>query len=158
ATIGGYEAPYQGKNDADFTNTQRLIRKCALKGWPLTERKFLFALKNYLATPQGSHTLADLASRFSSFYRSALDRYSKPITTHSGAKVGSNGSSAHQETVEAPPPRSRNGQWGRALNLLDATIGKEAVTSWFEPLDFLGVEDSQVKLRSPDAVFRDWID
>jgi hypothetical protein len=55
------------------------------------------------------------------------------------------------------PPRARTGKWGQALDLLDAMIGPLNVASWIEPLDFRGVENSQVRLHAVDTVFRDWI-
>lgn len=37
------------------------------------------AVRNYLATPQSKHTLADLASRYDVFVLHPLDRYGKPV-------------------------------------------------------------------------------
>ena len=69
-----------------------------------------------------------------------------------------NGVSNPSPEFEPKPPRPREGQWGRALSLLDSMVGKDAVAAWFEPLEYLGVKDSQVRLGSPDPVFRQWIE
>lgn len=37
------------------------------------------AVQNYLRTPQASHTLADLCTRFATFQKNSLDRYNKPV-------------------------------------------------------------------------------
>lgn len=49
------------------------------------------SIRNYLATPQGKYTLADLCSRFDVFMRGALDRFGKPIgENHGGQSDASN--------------------------------------------------------------------
>jgi hypothetical protein len=43
------------------------------------EALFEKAVLNYLASPQGKHTFADLVTRFAVFRNSALDRFGKPV-------------------------------------------------------------------------------
>jgi len=74
------------------------------------------------------------------------------------SRAGANGAAKETQSLDPQPPRPRVGQWGQALTLLDTLIGSDAVAAWFAPLEFLGVEDAQVRLRCPDAVFRDWIE
>jgi len=113
-TVGGYEAPYDSKKDADFTQTQKLIKTCQQNNWPLTERKFLLALQNYLTTPQGSHTLADLAGRFSSFFKGALDRYSKPVDAPTKQSLSERNKAAVEEAM-----RRRGLKPASELNVID---------------------------------------
>lgn len=72
-----YGCPYQNKKQ-DFIQ----LADCQKKGgdW-LTADRWLIALGNYFASPLGNHTLADLSVRFGTFFRSALDRYGKPVAT-----------------------------------------------------------------------------
>lgn len=77
-----YAAPYaprNGKLDGDYAQMNNLLKLCESKHWPMTDWKFAQALDHYFATPQGAHTLADLAARFSTFFRAALDKYGKPV-------------------------------------------------------------------------------
>jgi hypothetical protein len=76
-TVGGYEAPYQNKK-ADFVQLADLIKKYSAANWPITQERFEKAARNYFATPQGAHTLADLASRFSEFYKNAHNEFKRP--------------------------------------------------------------------------------
>jgi hypothetical protein len=79
-----YELPYaelggkkdKGRLSADFVQLARLRNRARDK---LTPERWAIALKNYFATPQQSHTLADLSARFDSFQKSAFDRFNKPI-------------------------------------------------------------------------------
>lgn len=72
-----YGCPYQNKKQ-DFVQ----LAKCREQnGEWLTTDRWLTALGNYFASPQGNHTLADFSSRFGAFFRSALDRYGKPVAT-----------------------------------------------------------------------------
>src|SRR5262249_19886445 len=71
---------------------------------------------------------------------------------------GSNRADVAAPEIESKPPRPRVGQWGRALTLLDALVGEDAVAAWFEPLEYNGVEDSQVRLIAPAEVFRQGIE
>lgn len=83
-SVGGYEAPYQDKT-ADFVALAKLIKKSAAANWPITHERFEHAARNYFATPQGAHTVADLASRFSEFYKNALNQFKRPMATTNGA-------------------------------------------------------------------------
>lgn len=70
-----YGCPYQNKR-ADFVQ----LAACRKQGgeW-LTADRWQTALVNYFASPLGAHTLADLSNRFGTFFRSALDRFGKPV-------------------------------------------------------------------------------
>jgi hypothetical protein len=83
ADVGGYEAPYQDKR-ADFIQLNDLLKKSAAAHWPITPARFTQAAGHYFATPLSAHTLADLAVRFSTFFKHALDKFGKPIESVSG--------------------------------------------------------------------------
>ena len=70
-----YACPYQ-KKDADFVQ----LAACQKQGgeWLNLER-WNVALENYFASPMGAHTLAYFSANFGTFWRSALDRYGKPL-------------------------------------------------------------------------------
>jgi len=70
-----YGCPYQNKR-ADFVQLAACRKK---SGEWLTTDRWQTALVNYFASPLGAHTLADLSNRFGTFFRSALDRYGKPL-------------------------------------------------------------------------------
>ena len=72
--------PYLHKK-ADFIQLRSLVAKCEGNNWDLTIERFITGLQNYFQSPMGDHTLADLCARFSAFWRSPLDQYSKPIKT-----------------------------------------------------------------------------
>lgn len=81
AYLEDYGLPYR-KRVADFVQLNHLIKATSLDqveaAWPR-------AISNYFETPNSSHTLADLCSRFETFYRSPLDRFGKPLR-HGGYK------------------------------------------------------------------------
>lgn len=47
------------------------------------------AVDHYFASEIGTHTLADISSRFGTFFRCALDRYGKPLTNGNGSSAAS---------------------------------------------------------------------
>lgn len=70
-----YDSPYRrGRGD----NAQFAALRESLNG-DLTPGNWKRACKNYFLTPQGSHTLADLCTRFATFRLYPLDRFNKPI-------------------------------------------------------------------------------
>lgn len=83
SSIGEYEAPYQNQT-ADFVHLAKLLKNCERTNWTLTREKFAQAATHYFATPQKVHTLADLATRFSEFYKSAFDKFGKPVAKGNG--------------------------------------------------------------------------
>jgi hypothetical protein len=83
-----YRAPYQ-HTTADFVRLAALRKTCTGNTWELTPERWAKGLENYFASDLGNHTLADLASRFSAFYRSPLDRFGKPIASVNGTGGGS---------------------------------------------------------------------
>ena len=84
SSVGEYEAPYE-RQTKDFVRLDALYKNCERTNWPLTREKFTQAVMHYFATPQKVHTLADLASRFSEFYKSAFDKFGKPVANGNGA-------------------------------------------------------------------------
>jgi hypothetical protein len=78
-----YSSPYRSKA-ADFVQLAALRKTCSGNSWDLTTDRWSKGLGNYFASDLGNHTIADLASRFSAFYRSPLDRFGKPIAAVNG--------------------------------------------------------------------------
>jgi len=72
-----YKYPYANKR-ADFV--QYASWKKADSGRS-SDSDFERAVLNYLASPLGQHTFADLVTRFATFRLSALDRFGKPVET-----------------------------------------------------------------------------
>lgn len=70
-----YETPYPRKQ-GDFVQldalTKRLNGALALDDWGV-------AVRNFLASPMSEHSLADLAVRYPTFHKHALDRFNKPV-------------------------------------------------------------------------------
>jgi hypothetical protein len=111
-SLGGYEAPYHRKRE-DFIQWANLLKRCreASKPWPLTEKKFLKALMHYMETPQSSHTIADLCSRFADFYRAAIDRFKIPVTEgERDGKTANSASDARRERFEQAADRIKAGE------------------------------------------------
>jgi hypothetical protein len=75
AYLEDYGLPYR-KKVADFVQLNHLCKAITLDR---VEAAWSRAVANYFETPASSHTLADLCSRFETFYRSALDRFGKPL-------------------------------------------------------------------------------
>lgn len=71
-----HECPYKRKT-ADFIQLATLL-KAMPERW-MTPERFAQGVQNYFSSDIGTHTLADLASRFGDFYRSPLDRFKVPI-------------------------------------------------------------------------------
>lgn len=84
-----YEAkfnyPYQSKV-SDFIQYNKW-KKIDLER--TDEALFEKAVLNYLASPQGKHTFADLVTRFAVFRNSALDRFGKPVESRNPPTPGS---------------------------------------------------------------------
>jgi hypothetical protein len=84
-----YEAkfnyPYQSKS-SDFIQYNKW-KKIDLER--TDEALFEKAVLNYLASPQGKHTFADLVTRFAVFRNSALDRFGKPVESRNPPTPGS---------------------------------------------------------------------
>lgn len=87
--LASYQMPYAGKK-ADFVQLAALKKTCVKKSWELTEGRFRQAVANYFASELGAHTFADLCVRFSTFYRSRLDRYGRPAQAGNGSSAQSN--------------------------------------------------------------------
>jgi hypothetical protein len=95
--LGRYELPYRHKQ-ADFMKRAALYADYKRMNLALTVDRVTRAARNYFATPQGKHTLADFCVRFNEFYEHALDRYGKPVEPVTNG--GSNGRNqiSHRET------------------------------------------------------------
>lgn len=76
-----YGVPYRPVKDqrtGDFTQLVALRRDLGLEPRaPIPD--WDTAVENYLATPQKSHTLADLSVNYASFRLARLDRYERPV-------------------------------------------------------------------------------
>ena len=70
-----FEYPYQ-HTTADFTQYAKWKK---LDEGRSDDALFEKAISNYLASPQGKYTFADLVTRFATFRHSALDRFGKPL-------------------------------------------------------------------------------
>src|SRR5262249_27123265 len=95
-SMGGYEAPYQYKQ-ADFVQIAKTLKKCAKGNWPITRERFEKAAKNYFATPQKLHTLADLATRFDEFYKNSHNEFGKPTGENSNGRTKVPRNETHNE-------------------------------------------------------------
>lgn len=47
--------------------------------------------------------------------------------------------------------------WGQARNELRKTVGKNAFTSWIEPLQFAGLSEGTARFDVPTSFMRDWV-
>lgn len=72
-----YKYPYANKR-ADFVQYDRWKKADSGRS---SDSDFERAVVNYLASPLGQHTFADLVTRFAVFRLSALDRFGKPVET-----------------------------------------------------------------------------
>lgn len=72
-----YKYPYVNKQ-ADFVQYDRWKKADSGRS---SDSDFEKAVLNYLASPLGQHTFADLVTRFAVFRLSALDRFGKPVET-----------------------------------------------------------------------------
>lgn len=70
-----YHVSYRWKRPKDFAQFSELRRTASDD---LTADRWGQALVNYFATPQSSHTLADLCVRFDTFQAHKLNEYGKP--------------------------------------------------------------------------------
>lgn len=73
-----FDAPPYSPTKADWVQVDALRKRCVKTGWELTPERLKTALDHYRASPLGVRTLADFSSRFSDFYRHAVDRFGKP--------------------------------------------------------------------------------
>jgi hypothetical protein len=89
-----YPTPYRSKG-GDFIQLAKLQKD--LNG-SLTEVEWQSAVKNYFDTPLANHTLADLAVRYSTFRRGALDRFNKPIENSETKGEQKDGGSANNQS------------------------------------------------------------
>jgi hypothetical protein len=101
---GVYEIPYKS-SVKDFV---QLAGAKDTYGEKFTLAEWLTACGNYFASPQGSHTLADLCARYPVFRKSALDRFKQPVEPGKENQNGSNakinsGSGAYAATGKPAP-------------------------------------------------------
>ncbi len=47
--------------------------------------------------------------------------------------------------------------WQTVLSAIQMRISNESFSTWFQPIEFLGVEETSLKLKVPDKIFEDWI-
>lgn len=119
-----YEKPYESHR-GDYSQLRKLTLLPDKTGQPwLTLERFQQGVAHYFSSDLGNHTLADLAVRFGSFYRSALDRYGKPVI----APVSVNGTRTKRET-ENERNRRENAEYLAALDRAAAGADLEAPAS-----------------------------
>jgi len=96
-TVGFYETfraewgrRYKGQDYADVRKSADFVLLARLRdNKAFTPENWAVACQNYLATPQKSHTMADLANNFSTFLANPIDRYNKPVGASSGKETAS---------------------------------------------------------------------
>lgn len=116
-----HQCPYKRKT-ADFVQLAALVRGMP-EQW-LTPERFIQAVQNYFSSDIGTHTLADLATRFGDFYRSPLDRFKVPIKRPESV----NGAPTKRET-ENERNRRENAEYLAALDRAAAGTDLEAPAS-----------------------------
>jgi hypothetical protein len=92
AYIREYRLPYATR-PADFVSLTRLYKSL---GRSVVSDRWGLAVENYFTTPQGTHTLGDLAMRFATFQRTSLDRYGKPAQTRGEERFARNKAALEQ--------------------------------------------------------------
>lgn len=81
---------YKGQDYADVRKTADFVLLARLRdNKAFTPENWAVACQNYLATPQKSHTMADLAVNYSTFLANPIDRYNKPVGASSGKETAS---------------------------------------------------------------------
>jgi uncharacterized protein YdaU (DUF1376 family) len=96
--------PYAYKQ-ADFVKLAEMRKRYAKakpQPWEVTPERFKQAATNYFGSDLATHTLADLCNRFSTFYRSALDRFNKPVTPTITAPSGAETATHYADGREKP--------------------------------------------------------
>jgi hypothetical protein len=93
-----YGVPY-GDSRADYVQLASLVKRL---GDIITPEDWRLALINYFRTPQGKHTLADLASRYDTFRLYPLDNFGKPRPANGLSKRGQESAAAIQDWINDP--------------------------------------------------------
>lgn len=97
-----YEPPYASKS-ADFIQLAKLKKNCVANNWELTTERWERSVRNYFQSPLSAHTLADLSVRFSTFFKSPLDQYGKPLMELAEAHRDVNGNGDGKVVIPMPP-------------------------------------------------------
>lgn len=100
------QCPYR-HTKGDFVQLSTLRKALNLEARGVPDR-WVDAVRNYLMTPQGKYTLADLCTRYDVFLRGALDRFSKPIGEDNGQRKSGSASPGMAHGQPAYVPRQRN--------------------------------------------------
>jgi len=97
AFLSKFETPYPGKK-GDFVQVASLLKTLKLSSDQIPP-DWETAVRNYLASPNGKPSLADLATRYAVFRQGPLDRFGKPEEkpTGNGGK-NARGDSFYQPT------------------------------------------------------------
>lgn len=95
-----YGVPYDDTR-ADYVQLARLVKRLG-DNEALTPEEWRKALVHYFRTPQGKHTLADLASRYDTFRLYPLDNFGKPRTNGVLSERGQKSAEAIEEWINDP--------------------------------------------------------
>ena len=52
---------------------------------------------------------------------------------------------------------SSDNLWSRTLGRIESKVNKHSFYTWFKPTTFVAVRGTQVIVRVPTPVFRDWL-
>lgn len=127
-TVGGYDAPYQFQVK-DGVQLAKLLKTCAETRWPMTVAKFTLAARHFFETPRNSHTLADFAAHFSEFYKTAFDRFNKPV------EVNGNGRN------QVP----RNETYGERVSREMEELYRQSADAWAAPVGDSGADSADAE-------------
>lgn len=109
--------PYLSKQ-ADFVQLATLRKKGLAQNWEITPERFTTALRNYFASEITNYTLADLSSRFSVFFKNALDCYGKAKTKkQTSFSSGINAANSTPEEFAAEVQRIHEAKYGVTLEM-----------------------------------------
>jgi hypothetical protein len=85
----GYEVPYEAVHStADFVQLANLRKRCDGVNWELSVARWQIGVDHYFHSELEHRTMADLCTRFSVFYRNALNKFGQPVETSNGNRNG----------------------------------------------------------------------
>jgi hypothetical protein len=128
-------------------------------GWAL-------AVANYLGTPQGKYTLADLVCRYDVFRRSPLDRYGKPLDyvqpspRNPDLYVGTGDNPPDEVSAPQrkalllhPPTADQREAFRQSMEGFESNTPKGVYDTWFRPLRLAGHSYGKLYIATPTRSF-----